>query len=468
MSLIFTLYWGMGQALGEERGRTAQNVILLVGSCVFYGWVEWWFLLLLSFSAIVDFFVGQQMRARPHLKAYLLILSMACNLGVLAYFKYFDFFIVNVVDLAQTMGVTANLSTLNLILPVGISFYTFQTMSYTIDIYRGELEPRKNALEYFVYVSFFPQLVAGPIERASRLLPQIEGPRHFDLARIMSGLSLAMWGAFKKVCLADMIAPYVDKVFILHDPAGPLVWAASIGFMMQIFADFSGYTEMARRTARMLGFELIENFKSPYLAASTREFWQRWHISLSFWIRDYLMVPLLGSAGRLTLFRFVWATILTFTIIGFWHGASWNFIVFGAFHGIWMTIYTLVNRVLPSSVRNLPFGRPIAVAFHLCAVSIPGSLLFRETRLDRLIQHLQKNPFSGTPDEWTATMVVLGMAIMVSTPLVISHFVERYVMPRTQTSVWWIPVQTSAWAVFGVAMFVFYRVSSYDFIYFQF
>ena len=265
-----------------------------------------------------------------------------------------------------------------------------------------------------------------------------------------------------------MIAPYVDKVFILHDPAGPLVWAASIGFMMQIFADFSGYTDMDRGTARMLGFELVENFKSPYLAASTPEFWQRWHISLSFWIRDYLMVPLLGSAGRLTLSHFVWATILTFTIIGFWHGASWNFIVFGAFHGIWMTIYTLVNRVLPSSVRNLPFGRPIAVAFHLCAVSIPGSLLFRETRLDRLIQHLQKNPFSGTPDEWTATMVVLGMAIMVSTPLVISHFVERYVMPRTQTSVWWIPVQTSAWAVFGVAMFVFYRVSSYDFIYFQF
>lgn len=465
MSTMFLVYWLAGR---WSQGRVAQNVLLLGGSMVFYGWVHPWFLLLLYGSAFLDYTMGRLIERRPEKKSLWLLCSMAGNLGVLGYFKYFNFFVQNLIDAFHALGVQSDLRTLAIMLPVGVSFYTFQTMSYTIDIYRGDLKPRHNLLDYLVYVSFFPQLVAGPIERADRLLPQIEQERTFRADHIVEGLSLAMWGAFKKVCLADTIAPYIDKVFILEDPAGPLVWAAAIAFSIQIFADFSGYTDIARGTARMLGFELTENFKSPFLAATTPEFWQRWHISLSFWIRDYIMVPLLGSGSKLSMVRFVWATVLTFTIIGFWHGASWNFILFGAFHGVWMTVYTLLGRVWPKWAKELPFGRPMAVVFHFFAVSMFGSLLFRETHLDRIVQHVSKNPFVASPDEWIAVSVVVGMTMLMALPLVVSHVVERHVLPTLRTQPIWIPIQSTSWAVFGLGMFVFYRVSSYDFIYFQF
>lgn len=465
MAAMFLTYWGVGQL---RRGRVWQNVLLVGGSALFYGWVHPWFLILLYFSATLDFTLGQLIERHRRYRHYLLLMSMAGNLGILAYFKYFNFFVQNVIDLSSALGIHGDLRTLAIILPVGVSFYTFQTMSYTIDIHRGELKARTNFLDYLVYVTFFPQLVAGPIERAGRLLPQVEQARTFDTTRVIDGLSLAVWGGFKKLAIADTLAPYIDKVFVLEDPAGPMVWAAAVAFSIQIFADFSGYTDMARGTARMLGFDLTENFKSPYLAASTPEFWQRWHISLSFWIRDYLMVPLLGSAGRLTLFRFLWATILTFTIIGFWHGASWNFILFGAFHGFWMATYTLLARIRPQWTSRIPLGRPMAIVFHFVAISAPGSMLFRETHLDRIVQHLSKHPLVATEEEWIATAVVVGMTLLCAAPLVLSHFVERFALPRIRHSVWYLPMQTSAWAVFGLTMFVFYRVSTYDFIYFQF
>jgi alginate O-acetyltransferase complex protein AlgI len=298
---------------------------------------------------------------------------------------------------------------------------------------------------------------------------QIERNRYFSWERVLSGLSLAMWGGFKKMCVADTLAPYVDKVFVLKDPAGPMIWAACIGFSVQIFADFSGYTDIARGVARTLGFELTENFKSPYLAASTPEFWQRWHISLSFWIRDYLLVPLLGAGPRLTTFRFVWATVLTFVVIGFWHGASWNFILFGLWHGVWLAFYTLLIRQLPRWTADIPYGRPMAVLFHFFAVSVPGSMLFRETHVSRIWQHLHKSLFDATNDEWVATAVLVGMTLMTATPMMLAHVVERNVLPRVQHQpLVMVPLQTSSWAVFGMAIFVFYRVSASDFIYFQF
>jgi len=256
------------------------------------------------------------------------------------------------------------------------------------------------------------------------------------------------------------------------------VWSAAIAFSVQIYADFSGYTDLARGVARMIGFELLENFRSPYLAATTPEFWQRWHISLSFWIRDYLMVPLLGAASRLTLFRFVWATILTFVIIGFWHGASWNFILFGFWHGLWMTIYTLAGRYWPERLRQMPggifrldgvgIGRPLAIVFHFFAVSVVGSLLFRERHVERIFQHLSKNPFTAGEEDLIAASVVLGMTAFCAFPLILSHFVERWALPRVRDSAWFLPIQTATWAVLGMGMFIFFRVSASDFIYFQF
>jgi alginate O-acetyltransferase complex protein AlgI len=285
--------------------------------------------------------------------------------------------------------------------------------------------------------------------------------------RLISGFSLALWGGFKKVVIADTIAPFVDKVFILSDPSGPEVWAGAIGFTVQIFADFSAYTDIARGTARMLGFELVKNFKSPFLAATTPEFWQRWHISLSQWIRDYIMVPLLGT-GRVSHLRYIYAALITFTLIGFWHGASWNFIVFGLFHGCAISFYRLAESAMPSSWKNIPLGRPMAIVLHLFAVAIPGSLLFRETHISRVIEHLQKNPFAAEPDQWIAATTVVGITLVFSLPLILSHFVEYRWWDRLRASVWWWPMQTSAWSMYVVMMFVFYRVTTYDFIYFQF
>jgi len=460
LAVVFALYWSL-------RNRTWQNVLLVASSAVFYGWIHPWFLSLLYFSAVLDYSMGRLMAKHPGHKNYFVILSLTGNLCVLGFFKYFNFFIENVVTAAGALGLQTHLGTLDILLPVGVSFYTFQTMSYTIDIYRGELKPRTNFLDYLVYVSFFPQLVAGPIERAGRLLPQVEKARVWSNERLISGFSLALWGGFKKVVIADTIAPFVDKVFILNDPSGPEIWAGAIGFTVQIFADFSAYTDIARGTARMLGFELVKNFKSPFLAATTPEFWQRWHISLSQWIRDYIMVPLLGT-GRVSHLRYIYAALITFTLIGFWHGASWNFILFGLFHGCAISFYRLAESAMPSRWKNIPLGRPMAIVLHLFAVAIPGSLLFRETHIGRILGHLQKNPFSAEPDQWIAATTVVGITLVFSLPLILSHFVEHRWWDRLRASVWWWPLQTTAWSVYVVMMFVFYRVTTYDFIYFQF
>ncbi|MFT4622299.1 MAG: alginate O-acetyltransferase complex protein AlgI [Myxococcota bacterium] len=460
MMVVFATYWLL-------RDRRWQNALLVLASALFYGWVHPWFLLLLYFSAVLDFTIGRTMGRYPQYRPYLVVLSLIGNLGVLGFFKYFNFFIANVKGAFLLAGVETDLRSLDILLPVGVSFYTFQTMSYTIDIYRGELKARSNFLDYLVYVSFFPQLVAGPIERAGRLLPQVEKRRVFSFDKLVSGFSLAWWGAFKKIVIADTLASFADKIFILDDPSGPEIWAGCIVFTVQIFADFSGYTDMARGTARMLGFELVENFRSPFLATSTPDFWQRWHISLSQWIRDYIMVPLLGT-GRVTTARYIYAALITFTLIGFWHGASWNFVLFGLYHGLWICVYRFVDLYMPKRLTELPGAYWFAVAFHLVAVAVPGSLLFRETRVERIFSHIQLNPFVAEPDQWIAATTVVGVTAIFALPLILSHFVEHHWWDRLRKSVFWWPLQTTAWSALGLVMALFYRDTSYDFIYFQF
>lgn len=448
--------------------RRWQNGVLLVASFLFYGWVHPWWVLLLLFSAVLDFSMGQLMVRAPARKAWWLACSVAGNLAALAYFKYFNFFIEETISVLTAAGVSTNLHTLNIILPAGISFYTFQTMSYTLDVYRGELKPRTSFIDYLVFVSFFPQLIAGPIERAAHLLPQLEAPRIFRLEAARSGLNLAIWGAFKKVVLADTMAPYVDKVFALEDPAGPLVWAAVAGFMLQLYCDFSGYTDIARGAARMLGVDLVRNFDEPYLAATTPELWQRWHMSLSFWIRDYLLTPLLGSADIISVRRFVAAITATMVIMGIWHGAGWNFVLFGIYHAFWILFYVAAVRWMPGPLRRMPGGRMLAIAFHSVAVLMVGGLLFRVHSVERIWRYLAQNPFEATPDEWKVVVVMVGVLWALQTPLVLEHYARRYVLPRLSKSEWYLPAQTAAWAVYAVLMFVFYRSASNDFIYFQF
>lgn len=503
MTIVFVLYWGanvvtmpwlrgvvgtVGGWLGRpadqidqwlpDTPRILQNVLLVVCSAVFYGWVTPWWLLLLYFSAVLDYFVGRGILQRPEHKQRLLILSLMGNLGMLGVFKYYNFFVWNVAEVLSALGFQANMPTLQVILPVGISFYTFQTMSYTIDVYRGRLQPRRNFLDYVVYVSFFPQLVAGPIERAASLLPQVERRRTFDLDRTISGISLALWGGFKKICIADTLAPYVNEVFMTREPAFIMVLAAGFAFGVQMLADFSGYTDIARGTARTLGFDLVENFERPYSALSTPEFWRKWHISLSSWVGDYVYTPLLRT-GRPSPMRTMGAIMVTFFLIGLWHGASWNFIVLGVYNGFWMVFYTFMIPMIPRSLRGQYGKGPLRTAlqlvldfgawlFHTLVVLQVTGLLFREVSLSRVRQHLSQPWFAATEEELVAAGIVAAMAIVGTLPINLSWFVEDRILPRLSASSWFLPVQTTFWAFEIVAMFVFYRDASGDFIYFQF
>jgi len=271
---VFAIYWILAR-------KSYQNVLLLVGSYIFYGYIHPWFCILIATSTIVDYFCGLAMARFTSKKLFFLITSLVCNLGLLGFFKYFNFFTENFINAANNLGFHLHPSSLKIFLPVGISFYTFQTLSYTIDIYRGKLRPRGNFIDFALFVSFFPQLVSGPIERAGRLLPQIEKARKFDWGFISSAFPLLIKGYLKKLVIADNVAVYVDKIFMLEHPTMLLLIAGAVAFAVQIYADFSAYTDIARASARFLGFELIENFDSPYLAVSPSDFWRRWHISFS-------------------------------------------------------------------------------------------------------------------------------------------------------------------------------------------
>jgi D-alanyl-lipoteichoic acid acyltransferase DltB (MBOAT superfamily) len=327
---VFVVYWFV---LGKNL--RAQNLFILIGSYFFYGWWDWKFLLLIAGSSLIDFIVSNKMdiTAEKKVKRRWLILSLVINLGALFVFKYFNFFIDNFSDLLINLGFNANIWTLNLILPVGISFYTFQTLSYSIDVYRGKLKPSKDWIAFFGYVSFFPQLVAGPIERAVNLLPQFQKIRKFDYTNAVKGLEQILWGFFKKIVIADNCAFYVDKIFHSPEAHSPAVlWLGAVYFAFQIYGDFSGYSDIAIGTSKLFGFKLKRNFAFPYFSRDIAEFWRRWHISLSTWFRDYLYIPLGGSrAGKLKAIR---NTFVIFLVSGFWHGANWTFIVWGGVHAL--------------------------------------------------------------------------------------------------------------------------------------
>lgn len=350
----------------------AQNRFLLAASWLFYGWWDWRFLGLLGLSTLVDFGVARRLhRTTGPSRDRWLGLSLAVNLGVLGVFKYFGFFADSFALLAQSAGWEPGRVTLELVLPVGISFYTFQTLAYTIDVYRGRLEPTDDLVDFALYVSFFPQLVAGPIERAQALLPQLGGPRAVDLALVRSGLLLILIGLVRKVGIADAVAAEVDDVFAsptTHSRVA-LVGGAYL-FALQIYGDFAGYSAIARGSARLLGIELIRNFDQPYLATNITDFWRRWHRSLSLWLRDYVYIPLGGSRhGAWRTYRNLFVTML---VGGLWHGASWTFIAWGALHGAWLALHKLwlgdAHKQPPRWDRprdRLGNGLKILATFHL-------------------------------------------------------------------------------------------------------
>jgi D-alanyl-lipoteichoic acid acyltransferase DltB (MBOAT superfamily) len=349
-SFVFLSYWCLANASIKW-----QNLLILISSYIFYGWWDWRFLSLIILSTIVDYYAGiriEEAGSSNEKKKYLL-LSITVNIGILFIFKYFNFFITSFAELLLYFGFSADTKTLSIILPVGISFYTFQTLSYSIDIYRGKIRHTRDCIAFAAFVAFFPQLVAGPIERASHLLPQFLRKRTFDDETAIMGISLMAYGYFKKVVIADRLAIYVNSVFSDIQHANTL--SLSIGivfFSFQIYADFSGYSLIARGSAKLLGFDLMTNFDKPYMACTISEFWKRWHISLSTWFRDYLYIPLGGN--RVTELRRCLNVLVVFVISGLWHGANWTFVVWGFLHGIYHALYIFYKKFInPENPKNL-------------------------------------------------------------------------------------------------------------------
>jgi len=340
LPIVFLLYWFV-----TNKNLKLQNFLIVISSYVFYGWWDWRFLSLILFSTIVDFLVGLMLSKEENetKRKALLWTSILVNLGFLGFFKYYNFFIENFTTAFSFFGNEIQPNSLNIILPVGISFYTFQTLSYSIDVYRKKLEPTKDFIAFSAFVSFFPQLVAGPIERATNLLPQFYKKRSFNYGRAIDGMRQILWGLFKKIVIADNCAEYANIIFNnSSEYSGSTLVLGAIFFSFQIYGDFSGYSDIAIGTSRLFGFNLKQNFAFPYFSRDIAEFWRRWHISLSTWFRDYLYIPLGGSRGG------TWNKIrnifLIFIVSGFWHGANWTFIIWGLLYAIYFLPLILTNN----------------------------------------------------------------------------------------------------------------------------
>ena len=494
-SLDFVIFFAAVTLVYWRLAHRAQNVLLLVASYVFYGYVHPWFLLLIGASTIIDYACARGMETLPARKRIFMAVSIVSNFGMLGFFKYFNFFVDNVHAALAAAGFQVNLPVLRVLLPVGISFYTFQAMSYTIDVFRGELRARRSLLDVAVFIAFFPHLVAGPIQRASFLLPQVEGERRFSIERAASGFYLMVWGFFKKLVIADNVGVIANKVFALSDPSFEVLWAGVFAFAIQIYADFSAYTDIARGSSRWLGFELTQNFDHPYMARNPADFWRRWNISLSTWFRDYVYIPLGGSrAGEL---RWARNIMVTFLLSGLWHGASWNYVLWGLYHGLLLVLTRLRDvvasarqaraRGMPGSrsevrspasrLRAARFGgqaagtaRAAAQVVGMFVLTLFGWLLFRETELSAIVRDLQLSPFASTPFERQAGLYLFLLAFGYSVPLwVQSVWVELHRGQPERPAGWGTAaLRAAACGAAFAAILVLRSRTSLDFIYFQF
>ena len=467
LPIVFILYWFIAL-----KNLKLQNFLILVSSYVFYGWWDWRFLSLIIISTSVDFIVGIQLsRVEDKTKRKLLLFtSILVNLGFLGFFKYYNFFLDNFQEAFSLFGREIQAQSLNIILPVGISFYTFQTLSYTIDVYRNKLKPTKDFIAFSAFVAFFPQLVAGPIERASNLLPQFGRNREFTYQGAVDGMRQILWGLFKKVVIADNCAEYVNLIFNNSgDYSGSTLVFGAIFFAFQIYGDFSGYSDIAIGTARLFGFNLMKNFAFPYFSRDIAEFWRRWHISLSSWFRDYLYIPLGGSRGGM--WMKVRNTFLIFIISGFWHGANWTFIVWGALNAVYFLPLLLrnknrknlntvsQNRILPSIKESLG----ILTTFGLTCIAW---VFFRADSIGDAFNYFSgifSNSLFSYPEVGSKKIILL-IAVFISIEWLGRK--EEYALSQLDKKM----KQPFRWALyFSLVLVLFlYTGEKQDFIYFQF
>ena len=484
LPIVFLLYWFVFQ-----KNLKLQNVFILLASYVFYGWWDWRFLALIVASSAVDYWCGIQLVVNSKQSAvdpanrilstansknlfknrkFYLWISLAFNLGLLGFFKYFNFFIESATDIINLLGFQAHSSTLSLILPVGISFYTFQTMSYTLDVYRGKMEATKDPIAFFSYVAFFPQLVAGPIERASHLLPQFLKKREFEYQQGSDGMKLILWGLFKKMVIADNCALVVNPIFENYQTASGIELAmGAILFAFQIYGDFSGYSDIAIGVAKLFGFELMTNFRTPYFSRNIAEFWRRWHISLSTWFRDYVYIPLGGS--RVSRAKAIRNIFIVFLVSGFWHGANWTFLVWGGIHASLFVPVFLIgkNRVNLEEGKHLFPGikefLKICLTFSLVSVSW---IFFRSDSISIAWEYLTgliHNPFLSQNFSWFGYDLRIALILFVALEWIGKHQMNwLFTIERTSirySAYLLVSVLLVYWGVFGEAK---------EFIYFQF
>ena len=393
LPIVFLIYWVIGYAhIKDNLKLRLQNAFVVLASYVFYGWWDWRFLLLIAFTSFCSWGSGlliAKSSTPKEAKAWTAA-NIVLNLAILAVFKYYDFFVR---EFSQLFGVSTDSLLLKIILPVGISFYTFQALSYSIDVYRKKIEPTRDIVAFFAYVAFFPQLVAGPIERATNLLPQFQTNRKFNYDQAVDGMRQILWGLFKKIVVADNCATYVDQVWATYDTqTGSTLLLAAILFTFQIYGDFSGYSDIAIGTAKLFGIKLMRNFNNPYFSRDIAEFWRRWHISLTTWFRDYVYIPLGGS--RVGKWKIVRNTFVIFLLSGFWHGANWTFIAWGAYHAILFLPLILLgmNRKYTNQVaegRLLPTWKESLQIIVTFALVVFGWIIFRATGMPSLFHYLE-------------------------------------------------------------------------------
>lgn len=470
---VFILYWFV-----FKNSLRSQNFLIVAASYIFYGWWDWRFLALIAFSTLVDYIVGIQLDKveNPFRRKGLLVLSLLVNIGLLAFFKYYNFFLDNFITAFTFMGMPIKANTLNIILPVGISFYTFQTMSYSIDIYRKKIQATKDLVAFTAFVSFFPQLVAGPIERASNLLPQFFERRKFDYLQATDGLRQILWGLFKKVVIADNCAEFANAIFNnSSEYEGSTLLLGALFFTFQIYGDFSGYSDIAIGTSRLFGFNLMQNFAYPYFSRDMAEFWRRWHISLSTWFRDYVYIPLGGSQGSKG--QQIRNIFIIFLISGFWHGANWTFIVWGALNAIYF-IPLLVfgkNRKNLETValdKRFPSFRELLAMLATFALTVFAWIFFRAENMNHALSYIS-GVFSWKLFEFPAFSLFPGAITLL---VLIGGFLcvewkgrlSQYAIAGLKC----IPSKARRWAIYLLIIFiidVFGNTSEQiEFIYFQF
>lgn len=432
LPLVFLIYWTIGYArINDSLKLRMQNAFVVGASYVFYGWWDWRFLILIAFTSLCSYASGlliNKSLTQPSLKGrskLWLWLNIIINLGILGVFKYYDFFVS---EFGALFGVNTESLLLRVILPVGISFYTFQALSYSIDVYRGNIKPTKDIIAFFAYISFFPQLVAGPIERATNLLPQFLQNRKFSYEQGVDSMRQILWGLFKKIVIADNCAMYVDQVWSTYGTqSGSTLLLASILFTFQIYGDFSGYSDIAIGTAKLFGIKLMRNFNNPYFSRDIAEFWRRWHISLTSWFRDYVYIPLGGS--RVGKWKIVRNTFVIFLVSGIWHGANWTFLAWGAYHAVLFLPLILMgtNRKYTNQVaegRLLPSWREALQMLVTFGLVVFGWIIFRAETIGQAWE-IMKGIFDLSL--LTMPMVISGLkrTLFFITVMLIVEWVDR-------------------------------------------